>query len=158
MATRHAHVRWEDDPRNGQGEVNFGFGAFSAPYSFASRFGEDDGTSPEELLSAAHASCFAMTLARVLVEAGFEPEFLEVIAQVTIDALDEGFQITQGHLICEAGIPGIEDHAFAALAEQAKDESPMSRALAGVRITIESRLRTRYDSRSFPATRPHAFG
>jgi len=134
-------VRWEDNLREGQGEVDFGHGAFSAPYSFSSRFEDGDGTSPEELLSAAHASCFAMTLSRVLGDAGFEPAFFEVIARVTISPQDGRFRISRSHLTCEAGIPGINDELFAVHAEYAKSNCPVSKALTGTQITLESRLR-----------------
>ena len=141
MKTRRAHVRWEGNLREGQGEVDFGQGAFSAPYSFASRFEDGDGTNPEELLSAAHASCFAMSVSRVLSDAGFKPDFFEVTARVTISPQEGAFRISRSHLTCEAGIPGINATTFAGHAENARTHCPISKALAGTRITLESRLR-----------------
>ncbi|MEP7311614.1 MAG: OsmC family peroxiredoxin [Pseudomonadota bacterium] len=141
MITRRAHARWEGNLREGQGEVDFGQGAFSAPYSFASRFDDDDGTTPEELLSAAHASCFAMCMSRVLSDAGFKPEFFEVTARVTISNQEGGFSISRSHLICEARIPGITATTFAGHAENARTNCLISKALAGTQITLESRLR-----------------
>lgn len=74
MPTRKAHARWEGTLREGKGTVDFGNGVFSGAYSFTSRFENGAGTNPEELLAAAHASCFAMALSLVLGLAGFTPD------------------------------------------------------------------------------------
>ena len=144
MATRQAHARWEGGLRDGRGKVDFGRGLFSAPYSFASRFEEGAGTNPEELLGAAHASCFAMALSLILSEAGFEPDYIDATASVTIrPQQDGGFKITRSHLLCEAGIPRIDAATFAQHAEKAKANCPVSQALAGTEITLEAALRAR---------------
>jgi len=141
MATRQAHARWEGTLREGSGKVEFGHGLFSGPYSFASRFEDGTGTNPEELLGAAHASCFAMALSLVLGEAGFKPGYVDATAHVTIGPRDGGFSITRSHLACEAAIPGIDAATFLEHAETAKANCPVSKALAGTEITLEARLR-----------------
>jgi osmotically inducible protein OsmC len=143
MAIRQAHARWEGSLKDGRGKVDFGRGAFSAPYSFASRFEEGSGTNPEELLGAAHASCFAMALSLVLSDAGFKPDYVDATASVTIRPQDGGFKITRSHLVCEAAIPGINAATFAQHAEKARANCPVSIALAGTEITLEATLRAK---------------
>jgi osmotically inducible protein OsmC len=109
-------------------------------YSFASRFEGGPGTNPEELLGAAHASCFAMALSLILGQAGFKPEYVDATAHVTVLPQDGGFKITKSHLVCEARVPGIDQAAFVQHAETAKASCPVSRALAGTEITLEARL------------------
>jgi osmotically inducible protein OsmC len=140
MSTRQAHARWEGNLKEGRGRVDFGGGAFSAPYSFASRFEKGAGTNPEELLGAAHASCFAMALSLVLSEAGFKPDYVDATATVSITPQDGGFKISRSHLVCEAGIAGIDAATFAKHAENAKASCPVSKALAGTQITLEAKL------------------
>ena len=82
MPTRKAHARWEGNLKDGKGQVDFGNGLFKGAYSFASRFEEGKGTNPEELLGAAHASCFAMALSLMLGNAGFRPDYVDATAQV----------------------------------------------------------------------------
>lgn len=91
MPTRHAHARWEGSLNKGRGKLDFGQGAFSGSYSFASRFEEGAGTNPEELLGAAHAGCFAMALSLVLGKAGFTPDSVDVVAHVTVMPKGVGF-------------------------------------------------------------------
>jgi osmotically inducible protein OsmC len=86
MPTRKAHARWEGRLKEGKGQVDFGNGLFKGPYSFASRFEDGKGTNPEELLGAAHASCFAMALSLMLGNAGFRPDYVDATAQVTAKA------------------------------------------------------------------------
>ena len=143
MATRQAHARWEGNIKDGKGKVDFGRGAFTGAYSFASRFEEGAGTNPEELLGAAHASCFAMALSLALGEAGFKPDYVDVTASVTIRPQEGGFRITRSHLVCEAGVPGIDAATFAKHAEKAKEGCPVSQALAGTEITLEAGLRAK---------------
>ena len=143
MTTRQAHARWEGDLKGGQGKVDFGRGLFSAPYSFTSRFDSAAGTNPEELLGAAHASCFAMALSLVLSEAGFKPDYIDATASVTIRPHGGGFKITRSHLVCEAEVANIDDATFAKHAEGAKTNCPVSQALAGTEITLEATLRAK---------------
>jgi osmotically inducible protein OsmC len=140
MPTRQAHARWEGTIKEGKGTVNFGNGGFNGPYSFASRFEEETGTNPEELLGAAHASCFAMALSLILGSAGFEPDYVDATAHVTVTPQGGGFKITKSHIVCEAKVPGIDQAAFVGHAETAKAGCPVSQALAGTEITLEAKL------------------
>jgi osmotically inducible protein OsmC len=140
MPTRKAHARWERSLKEGKGQVDFGNGAFKAPYSFLSRFENGMGTNPEELLAAAHASCFAMALSLVLGKAGFQPDYVDTTAQITVSPQDGGFRITGSHLVCEARVPGIDDAGFIVHAKAAKEGCPVSQALAGIEITLDAKL------------------
>jgi len=140
MATRKAHARWDGGIKDGQGTVDLGSGAFRGSYSFVSRFEEGAGTNPEELLAAAHASCFAMALSLFLGKAGFTPEHVDATARVTIMPQGGGFRITGSHLVCKARVPGIDPATFAQHAESAKANCPVSQALAGTEITLEAEL------------------
>ena len=140
MPTRIAHARWEGTIKGGKGTVDFGNGAFKEAYSFASRFEQGAGTNPEELLGAAHAGCFAMALSLVLGKAGFEPDYIDATAHVTVGPHDGGFKITRSHIVCEAKVPGIDQAAFVEHAKAAKAGCPVSQALAGTEITLEAQL------------------
>jgi osmotically inducible protein OsmC len=140
MPTRKAHARWDGSLKDGRGQVDLGSGGLKGAYSFASRFEGGPGTNPEELLGAAHASCFAMALSLILGQAGFKPEYVDATAHVTVLPQDGGFKITKSHLVCEARVPGIDQAAFVQHAETAKASCPVSRALAGTEITLEARL------------------
>lgn len=138
MPIRQAHARWTGTIKEGNGTVNFG--AFNGSYSFASRFEEGTGTNPEELLGAAHASCFAMALSLILGSAGFKPDYVDATAHVTVTPQDGGFKITNSHIVCEAKVAGMDQAAFLRHAETAKARCPVSQALAGTEITLEATL------------------
>ena len=140
MATRRAHARWEGSIKDGKGQVDFGSGAFKGAYSFDSRFEDGKGTNPEELLGAAHASCFAMATSLVLSGAGFKPDYIDATAHVTIVPQDGGFRITESHLVCEAAVPGIDAATFMKHVEADKEGCPVSQALAGTMITLDAKL------------------
>ncbi len=139
MPTRKAHARWEG-AKQGRGRMDFGRGAFEGAYSFGSRFEEAPGTNPEELLAAAHAGCFSMALALALGQAGHDPEYVDVTAHVTVGPHDGGFRISKSHLVCEAHVPSLDPGEFQRIADEAKANCPVSKALAGVDITLEARL------------------
>jgi osmotically inducible protein OsmC len=141
MPTRFAHARWEGSLKEGKGNVDFGNGLFSAPYSFASRFDESSGTNPEELLGAAHAGCFAMALSLILGDAGYVPDYIDATASITISPRDGTFSITKSHLKCEARVPGLDETEFARFADRAKVNCPVSRALAGTSIALDAELK-----------------
>jgi lipoyl-dependent peroxiredoxin len=140
MPARKAHARWEGTIKEGKGSIDFGNGAFKAPYSFTSRFEQGPGTNPEELLGAAHAGCFAMALSAALTKAGSPPAYVDVVAEVTVAPHDGGFRIKSSHLVCKADAPGIDAATFSREAEAAKNGCPVSKALAGVDITLDGRL------------------
>src|SRR5207237_219911 len=98
------------------------------------------GTNPEELLGAAHASCFAMALSLTLGKAGLDPDYVDATAQVTVSPQDGGFRITKSHLVCEARVAGIDHGTFMQHADAAKAGCPVSQALAGVEITLDAKL------------------
>lgn len=140
MATRKAHARWDGGIKEGKGTIDFGSGAFKGAYSFTSRFEEGAGTNPEELLAAAHASCFAMALSLILGKAGFKPGYVDATAHVTIMQQGGVFKITGSHLVCKAKVLGIDQATFVQHAESAKTNCPVSQALAGTEITLEATL------------------
>lgn len=140
MVTRKAHARWEGSIKEGKGEVDFGNGKFKEDYSFASRFEQGSGTNPEELLGAAHASCFAMALTLGLEKAGFKPNFIDAKAHVTIVSQNGGFKISESHLVCEGDVSEIDEKTFLKHVDVAKAHCPVSQALTGVKITVEAEL------------------
>ena len=140
MPTRDGHARWEGGLKEGSGTVDTASGALSATYSAASRFEDGSGTNPEELLGAAHASCFSMALTNIVQGAGHEPEYVDTTAKVTVKAADGGFVIPTIELVTEAKVPGLEDPEFQEHADTAKRECPLSKALAGPEISLEATL------------------
>ncbi len=140
MATRKANAHWEGTLQSGKGSVKLGSGAFEGNYSFSSRFENGQGTNPEELIAAAHAGCFSMALAHGLEQAGYEPKRISTVANVSIEKVGEGFGITQIELQTEAEIPDIEENELQQQAQTAKNDCPVSKALAGTEIKLKSKL------------------
>ncbi|MHB0999103.1 MAG: OsmC family protein [Armatimonadota bacterium] len=140
MPTRTADAQWNGDLFKGNGTMKFGSGAFEGQYSFASRFESGTGTNPEELIGAAHAGCFSMAFAGELASAGFKPEMVRTVANVQIDKVDGGFAITNIYLQTEARVPGIDNAKFQEIAEGAKKGCPVSKALTGVKISLDAKL------------------
>lgn len=141
MATRNGSAQWRGDLKGGSGTVTVGEGVFEGQYSFASRFEEGEGTNPEELIAAAHASCFAMALSNIIAEDGQSPESVRARAKVHLRNLDGQPTIARIELEAEGSVPGIDEDAFRAYAEEAKAGCPVSRALASVpEIELEARL------------------
>lgn len=140
MVTRDATAEWKGDLKNGSGQIALGSGAWSGPYSFKTRFENEQGTNPEELIGAAHAGCFSMALSLGLGEAGYQPTRIHTTAKVRLSEQDGGFVIDQVRLVLEAQVPEISEEDFQRVAEQAKQACPVSKALAGTQITLESTL------------------
>jgi osmotically inducible protein OsmC len=141
MPIREGSAEWRGDLRNGAGTVTVASGLFSGQYSFRTRFEDGAGTNPEELLGAAHASCFTMALSNILAEAGHVADSVSTTAKVELRPLDGVPTITRIQLITEGKVPGIDERQFAEFADQAKAGCPVSRALAGVReMELEARL------------------
>ena len=131
---------WQGGLTDGKGQISTGSGALSdTPYGFATRFENKTGTNPEELIAAAHASCFAMALSNILGQAGHTAERLDSRATVTLDKKGDGFEITKSHIVLKATIPGIEQAKFAELANKAKAECPVSKLLRA-EISLEATL------------------
>ena len=143
-AIRRAEVTWAGDLATGQGDVSaVSSGLFSSlPVSWAARTEAPEGkTSPEELLAAAHASCFAMAFSAGLARAGTPPQRLEVSADVTFDKVGDGWRVVSSHLTVEGTVPGISEADFIAAAEAAKDGCPISQALKGnVELSVDATL------------------
>jgi osmotically inducible protein OsmC len=141
MATRNGSAEWRGGLKDGSGTVTVGDGVFEGAYSFSSRFEDGEGTNPEELIAAAHASCFAMALSAALSEGGHVPESVRTTARVHLRNLDGTPTIARIDLEVEATVPGIGEDAFRQTAEEAKAACPVSRALAGVpEIELTARL------------------
>jgi osmotically inducible protein OsmC len=137
--TRTAHTVWEGNLLQGNGVVSFdSSGIAEQPVSWPSRAEQANGrTSPEELIAAAHSSCFSMALSHGLAGSGTPPTTIRTKADVTFDPAQG---ITGIHLTVEGTVPGIDDDAFAAAAQEAKKNCPVSRALAGTTITLDAKL------------------
>jgi lipoyl-dependent peroxiredoxin len=141
MATRDGTAEWRGDLKSGSGTVSVASGLFDGTYSFSSRFEEEPGTNPEELIGAAHAACFSMALSNILAEAGHAPESVQTTAKVHLRFVEGAPTITEIDLITEGRVPGINQDQFADYAAQAKAGCPVSRALAGVgEITLDATL------------------
>ncbi len=141
---RRADVSWKGDLPTGQGTLHAtSSDAFSGlPITWASRTeGSNGRTSPEELLAAAHASCFAMAFSNELARAGTPPETVDVTCEVTFDRIDGKWTVAGSNLTVRARVPGIDAEKFNALANQAKDNCPISRALKNnVTLTVQAQL------------------
>jgi lipoyl-dependent peroxiredoxin len=140
MAVRTANAVWEGNLQAEKGKMALGSGAFEGQYSFASRFEDGVGTNPEELIGAAHAGCFSMAFAATLANSGFEPKSVKTTAKVHLLKKDGGFAIPTIDLDTEASVPGIDAAKFQELAETAKKNCPVSKALAGVEIKLNAKL------------------
>ena len=143
IATRTAEIVWEGALASGSGTVSSGSGALGElPVTWASRTERPDGkTSPEELIAAAHASCFAMALALVLGENHTPPERLALKATCTLDEVDSAPRITTVELTVHARVPGLEQASFEQTVERAAGLCPVSNALRGnVEISVQSEL------------------
>lgn len=142
--TRHAEVTWNGDLVSGNGTINYvSSGAFSRlPVSWAARTDEHNGkTSPEELIAAAHASCFSMAFSSGLAKNGTPATKLDVKAVVTFDKTDAGWKIAKSELTVRGAVPGIDAAKFAELANAAKDGCPVSQALKGnVELAVDAAL------------------
>ncbi len=140
MTTTFGSVKWQGGIKDGKGVISTKSGALKDyPYGFASRFEGKPGSNPEELIGAAHAACFAMTLSLIFGEAKLTAEQLETKADVTIEKQGEGFSITSVHLRLVAKIPGADKTKFAELVGMAKAGCPVSRLL-NTKITLEATL------------------
>lgn len=140
MAVRKANATWEGDLKTGKGRFDGESGAIGGGYSFGTRFGEDPGTNPEELLAAAESACYSMALAVAIEKAGGTPERVRTDAACTLEKVGEGFKITSMRLTVRARASGIDEQAFQEAARQTKEGCPVSQALAGVDIELDATL------------------
>lgn len=140
---KNASVHWEGAGRQGKGTISTQTAALNAwPYGFGSRFQDERrGTNPEELLAAAHAACFTMAFSFACDKAGFATSKVETRAIVRLVAEGDGFLIDRIVLQMQAVVPGIDETQFAVIAQTAKTDCPLSKALASVpAISLEARL------------------
>lgn len=140
MPVRNATARWEGSLKEGSGNMKMGSGAYEGKYSFGSRFQEEPGTNPEELIAAAHAGCFSMALTAGLGRSGFSPASVETSAKAHLEKVGEGFQITRIELTTVATVADIDEATFQEHATGAKENCPVSKALAGVEISLDATL------------------
>jgi len=141
---RKSTAVWSGGGKGGNGKLVSTSGVLQdTPYSFSSRFENEDGragTNPEELIAAAHAGCFSMALSFELEGAGYTPEELKTEAAVRLEKGDNGFDIKSINLSLEGKVPGISQEQFQSLADTAKQNCPVSKALKSVDITLDARL------------------
>jgi lipoyl-dependent peroxiredoxin len=142
MATRKATARWNGTLKEGEGTMALGSGAYEGPYTFRSRFEDGSGgTNPEELIGAALAGCFTMALSNTLAQDGHPVDSVETEASVHLRQADAGMTITGIDLVTRGRVPGLDQEAFAARAEETKVNCIVSRALTGVgEITVDATL------------------
>lgn len=132
---------WKGDIKQGQGAISTETGALDeAPYGFKSRFENGPGTNPEELIGAAHAGCFSMALSMMLGEQDLTPESIHTEAQVTLNKVDDGFEISAIHLDVTADVPDADAATFEKIANKAKEGCPVSKVL-NAEISMDARLK-----------------
>jgi lipoyl-dependent peroxiredoxin len=141
---RTGSARWQGDLRTGKGTTSTGGGGLrELNYSFQSRFENGPGTNPEELIAAAHASCFSMALSKTLADAGHPAQTISTQASVSLAKTATGFKVTKIHLQTEGEVSGLDEPAFRQAAESAKENCPISVLLKpGLEsLTLDARLR-----------------
>lgn len=141
MPTRKASAAWEGGLKGGKGTYDAESGNLHGSYSFGSRFGEQGGSNPEELLAAAEAACYSMALSGGLEKNGTLPTKIATAAACTVEKVGEGFQITTMKLDVTAAVPNIDDAKFQEIALATLSGCPVSKALSGnVDLKLEARL------------------
>lgn len=137
---KEGSATWTGPIKEGRGTVSTQSGVLkSAPYGFNTRFEGVTGTNPEELLAATHASCFTMALSKIVGDAGFTAERLETKAQVTLEKIGDGFEITAIQLSLRGAVPGVNQTQFLEFANKAKVGCPISKVLKAP-ITLDAQM------------------
>ncbi len=141
MSKHKSSAEWKGNLPKGSGTMNVGEGSWEGKFSAKSRFEGGEGSSPEELIAAAHAGCFSMAFSHALAESGYEPEQVNTKAEATIEKVEGGFAITKIHLTTKGKVKDIEEDKFMEIANEAKENCPVSKALKqGVDITMDASL------------------
>ena len=141
MSKHYANAIWKGNLPKGNGEFELKTSGFKGSYNFSSRFEDDkSSSSPEELIGAAHASCFSMAFAHALDQSGFDPEEISTEAEVTLAKTSDGFAISEVLLKTKGKVPGIEKEKFLEIADDAKTNCPVSKALQAITIKLEAEL------------------
>jgi osmotically inducible protein OsmC len=140
MIKKSGSAKWSGDLQSGKGYVSTESGVLSdQPYGFNTRFEDGKGTNPEELIGAAHASCFSMALSMILGEKGLQADSIETKATVSLEKKDAGFEVTKVHLDLTASVPGADKVSFDECAKTAKENCPISKLL-NAEITMDAKL------------------
>jgi osmotically inducible protein OsmC len=138
---RRSRAAWRGGVEDGGGTIGLGSGAFEGSYSLRARTADQSpDTNPEELIAAAHAGCFTMSLSSGLTQVGHPPTQLDTTATVYLEQRDEGFVIPRIHLETRGEVPGIDQAEFERLAGEAERGCPVSKVLAAAEITLEAKL------------------
>jgi len=138
---KYASAVWQGGLKDGKGHISTESGVLKDnPYGFNTRFEGAPGTNPEELIGAAHAGCFSMAFSMLLGMNGLTPERIETKADVTLDKVGDGFEITTIDLTMKAKIPGATQEQFTTIANQAKEGCPVSKVLKGAKINLHATL------------------
>lgn len=141
MSKHFASAHWEGNLPKGKGTYQLKTSGFEGMLGFSSRFEDNKSkSSPEELIGAAHASCFSMAFAHALDQAGFNPERIDTEAEVTLDKAGGGFAISEIRLKTKGKAEGVSREKFLEIAADAKENCPVSQALKAVKITLEAEL------------------
>ena len=138
---RQATAEWKGDLFGGAGQVRLGSGAYEGGYSFSTRFGDERGVNPEEMVGGALAACFAMALSSSLATAGFTPVAVHTTADVCSGKDEKGYLITRIDLTVSADVPGVDTATFQRLAEETRTGCIVARALLATPITMKASLR-----------------
>lgn len=140
MIKRRASAVWNGDIQQGSGKLSAPGGALNqTPYSFATRFGDANGTNPEELIAASHAGCFSMALSFQLQNAGFKADEINTGVTVSMERDEKGLKLVRSDIVTRARVPGIDAARFATIAADAKANCPISRVL-NLEITLDAQL------------------
>ena len=135
-----AHTRWSGDIKSGKGKISTQSGALdNQPFGFNTRFEDKPGTNPEELIAAAHSSCFSMALSLALTDADFVADDITTKATVSLDEVDDGFEVSHIALDVSAKIEGISEEKFNQLCQQTKQGCPISK-LMNAEISLTTQL------------------
>jgi osmotically inducible protein OsmC len=141
MTSRNGSAEWRGDIKNGSGTVTVGNCVFEGAYSYGSRFGEEAGTNPEQLIAAAQAACFTMALVNILAAAGQAPESVRTNARVQLRNVNGAPMLTRLDLDTEGHVRGVDEQQFQRCADEAKSTCPVARALTGIpEIVVTAKL------------------
>jgi osmotically inducible protein OsmC len=141
MPTRKSSAEWEGGLKSGKGSYKVGSGAVGGSYNFGSRFEEEAGSNPEELLAAAEAACYSMALSGGLERNGTPPTKISTNAECTVEKVDAGFQVTTMKLDVSASVPNIDDAKFQEIAKATLAGCPVSKTFAGnLKLQLNARL------------------
>jgi lipoyl-dependent peroxiredoxin len=136
---RKSHALWKGGLKEGNGVITSTSRVMEeTAYSFETRFEDEPGTNPEELIAAAHAGCFSMALANTLKQEGYEPQSILTVATIVLEKTEEGFAITESHLEASGSVPDIDEATFRRMVEEADKNCPVSNLLRpGLDIVID---------------------